>query len=722
MRVEWLRFLLISFMILTFISSCSYSPNASEEDESSLLITLEFPENHLEDVSVTPRFSWHTDGGELDRVVYNLYLSKNKEDVEREASDALIAKGIRENHFENGTPLDFSTKYFWKVVAYKDDVKAESDVWDFTTVSSSSGTPKLSLSEVATIMVGESNTYDVSYASDLLYVGTDKGIYIMNGKSVIKRFSTDALIEQIEVAGNSLYVILNRYGINYLITLDISDPLNPHPLNVISIDDLEPFFRVDDYRIFLKDSDKVKIYEYDPKSSELSLKASLNEDVRDIAVLSDVMYIATGDSVKVFDISDLENPIKVNEITRPYCDIEKIAVHSNKLFIKTSSELIVMDISDPKDPALLGKASDLNMSTNSMIALDNRLYMAGPSWIDVFDLSDITSPRLVKSKHVIYISRLRSINGNLYVTGLNNGVTILNKDLEELDRVFPYANVRTAILDHNTLYAYSSSKLNTVDLTPDLSASKVCEFFLPDYMYYINKLLLHGTVLYLGDFYSPLAAVDVSKKCQPNLLFQSNIEGRFDVENGYVYVISSDGDLYIAKLNGDSTPIVVGHTNISFGQVTDITAASETVYLSTLKGILIVDVSDPSSPQVVHKEEIYGIWRIQKRDDYIYATASDGDIKLIVFKLLSNHTLLKVNELDVKTLSDFVDMESEKGYIFILERNSLHIIDLSNPENPVEVLQYNDIPQLSNDLSLDGDMIIISGWENGIHILRIEKR
>lgn len=727
MKSEWIRFLVLIFMAFTFVSSCSYNSARNDERESSIIVVLDFPENRSKSVSITPRLSWHIEGEDISDVEYDVYLSKNKEYVESEDPRALIAKDIHENQFEVKDPLSFSTEYFWRVVAHKDDMKTESSVWSFKTVSTNANleASEISISKVATIMVGESSAYDVAFENNLLYVGTDRGIYIMKDKSVIKRFTIDTLVEQIEVSNNVLHALLNRNGVEYFVILDISDPVHPKPLDATTVNTenldffSKPSFKIENNKIFLKNSNNVEIYEYNPEIKRLFLRSSINEKARDIAVLNNFIYVAEMDVVKIFDISDLNSPVKIGEITSEHWNIEKVVIYSNKLFIKTSSELIIMSLSDPRNPNLISKTSAPDVLANSMVIFNSRLYVAGDFYINIFDISDITSPRLIGSKYMNYISKMRLINGYLYLANLNNGVAILNKDLKEFDRIFPYANVEAALLYDDTLYTYSTLKLTTVSLTSDLSVSKVCEYFLPDYIYNVNNLLLEGTIIYLGN---PLSAIDVSKKCNPSLLFQSNIKGKFDVEGDYAYIASSDGELYIAKLNGDSTPTIVGHVDINSGWINDITVSSNTVYISTHDGISVVDVSDPSSPQIVHTEEIFDAERTRRYRDYVYVITHDGNIRLATFKSASNQVIWKVSELDIKDSCDLVDMEIKGGYIFILTERALHVLDLSDPENPVEVLIYENVPYRVNDMSVNGNMILISSWENGIQILRIEKR
>ena len=730
MKIGWLRFLIILLVALTFTSYCSYnSAENNEENKKPLSVVPDFPENHSKNISVTPQFLWHTEGEEISDVKYNLYLSKNRENVDREVSEALIARNIDKSHFEIEDPLDFSTKYFWKVVANMGDIEVKSDVWDFTTVSTNSNTenPEIFVSKVATIMIGESSAYDVAYENNLLYVGTDRGIYIMKGKSVIKRFAIDTLVEQIEVFDRVLYALLNQNETEYFVILDISDPMHPKPLDATTVNTenldffSEPSFKIKGNKIFLKDSNNVKIYEYNSKSKRLFFKSSISEKARDIAVLNNFIYVAEMDTIKIFDISDLNNPVKISEITSEDWNIEKVMVYSNKLFINTSSELIIMSLSDPRKPHLISKTFAPDVLANSMVFFNGRLYVAGDFYINIFDISDIASPKLIGSKYMNYVSKIRLINNYLYLTSSNNGVMILDSDLKELDHIFPYSDVEAAILYDDTLYAYSTLKLTTVNLTPDLSASKICEYFLPDYVYIYNAndLLLESTILYLGN---PLTAVDISKKCKPSLLFQLNIEGKFDVVGDYAYIASSDGKLYIAKLNGDSTPTIVGYVDINSGWINDITASSKTIYISTHDGILIVDASDPSSPQVVHTEEIFSAERTQRYGDYIYVITHDGNIRLTTFKSFSNQVIWEINELDLKDSCDLVDMEIEGGYIFILTKRYLHVVDLSNPENPAEVLRYENVPYSSNSMFVNGDIFLISSRENGVQIFKIEKR
>ena len=137
---------LVTMLLLIVLVSCVKIDTLHDEPGNPS------PTDGAVGVSITPTLKWETKY----KWPFEVYLSSDPKAVEKELESAQISSDSTENQCKINVPLEYNTKYYWKVVFKTFGVKMmESPVWSFTT-----GSP-LSL-EIPDQMVNEGDTLELN--------------------------------------------------------------------------------------------------------------------------------------------------------------------------------------------------------------------------------------------------------------------------------------------------------------------------------------------------------------------------------------------------------------------------------------------------------------------------------------------------------------------------------------------------------------------------------
>jgi len=108
----------ISGPLWTFTTRGNSPPNTPNDPD---------PEDGETEVPINACISWTSEDPEGDDVTYDVYFGKNDE-------PPLVSNNQSSNTYCLDDPLDFNTKYFWKIIAWDEyGLNSSGDTWTFTT-------------------------------------------------------------------------------------------------------------------------------------------------------------------------------------------------------------------------------------------------------------------------------------------------------------------------------------------------------------------------------------------------------------------------------------------------------------------------------------------------------------------------------------------------------------------------------------------------------------
>ena len=143
-----------------------------------------------------------------------------------------------------------------------------------------------------------------------------------------------------------------------------------------------------------------------------------------IAMYGDYVYAAF-DSVAIFDISDLENPVQVGSgITESPRDL---FVSDNMLYVLGQFQVYACSLDDPANPTYLGGYNFGGTRNYTRIIADGTtIYLYGEGMIQAVDLSDPQIP--IELSPIGFFGNFRDFdveNGVLAIGGSSDGVTLV---------------------------------------------------------------------------------------------------------------------------------------------------------------------------------------------------------------------------------------------------------------------------------------------------------
>jgi hypothetical protein len=284
-----------------------------------------------------------------------------------------------------------------------------------------------------------------------------------------------------------------------------------------------------------------------------------------------------------------------------------------------------------------------------------------------------------------------------------------------------------------------------------------------------------GNYAYVGA-YTTLNIVDISNPTTPYEVSSYTPNGKtidVQVSGSYVYIATYDfgggeNGIEILDITNPSNPSFA--SNINLGDevsICEITIKQDNIYVSVFDELIIIDITNPFSPQIIAEyDEIEPLFGITKDDNFIYVTSpfntlynnciwilnvenpaspniagyyfNEGDAQGI--EIRDNYAYIANGDLGLRILNiSDLDNIRESGYLFTpgtsnririsgdyafvayssdSYQGSLKIFDISDTSNIVEVSNFNT-PGNATDVAIQDEYCYIVDIDSGLYILNI---
>ncbi|NNL00738.1 MAG: hypothetical protein HKP39_00545 [Eudoraea sp.] len=168
-------------------------------------------------------------------------------------------------------------------------------------------------------------------------------------------------------------------------------------------------------------------------------------------IVNDYLYAVDSHTIKVFDISDLENPRNLEDVYAGF-DIETIFNRGNNLFLGSMRGMYIYDISSPATPTFISEFQH-GTACDPVVVDGDYAYVtlrggnncgATESGLFIVDISDLTSPVLSTSYAMDEPYGLGIKDNKLFICDGKSGLKIYDKtDIENLVSLNHYENIIT---------------------------------------------------------------------------------------------------------------------------------------------------------------------------------------------------------------------------------------------------------------------------------------
>jgi hypothetical protein len=466
-------------------------------------------------------------------------------------------------------------------------------------------------------------------------------------------------------------------GVGGTITLlDITNPLSPVEVSKVETPgSAVKILKTDDYLFVANGYWGLRIIDIsDPYNPVEVGNYEEAEEVLDVFIVDDYAYIAAEtDGLMILDISNPLNPILVGTYDEWPIELKAITVSENYAYVADCGRgLKIIDVNDPSNPFRVGSIEG-DYIANSIYQFDNfACFGASNQGFIIVDVSDPTQP--------VEIANLYSGDWVWDVDGSENMVFLATD-------------------------ATNGVNFRVLDLSDPYAVVEVSEYY--DVATDGEQISFYGNYVFWTSTYNGLRIMDISNPASPTKINTLSTSGPcYDVtvSNNYAYVVNND--LHILDISDPSNPIEVGsYITPLFEDGSAVYVNDNYAYMSGHEGLQIIDVTDPTNPLGL------GSFLTLKGDlphsgifvsgEYLFLLRKDV-FGFVIIDLTDPSSPIEVNRYSVEH-SGARNMYLIDNYAYVTyggnEENAyraLHIIDVSNPSNLIEV-GILDMPELTED-------------------------
>lgn len=390
---------------------------------------------------------------------------------------------------------------------------------------------------------------------------------------------------------------------------------------------------------------------FDPVNSQI-ISLKVQGDVRDVVCRDNILYIVKGR--EGFEIFDINIPSQPESLCRQDTNgfASGVAVSGNYAYVADGYEgLFIIDISSSKSPNYKGCCNTPGYSSD--VAIVEELGIA----IVADDVAGVQAISIMNPESPI-----------IYQTyNINNTV-----DKVEL------------VYYSNEIYSYSVTEdgvLKIIDVTPPLITS-----ISRNDLGSVNNIVIRGDLLYAAcgtgnSGNQGLYSYNISDPENPVKEQYVETKGAVyavDINGKYVYCVTDYGleiiDIATFKRSG-SYQINSGAAEILIMGDIGILSAPE-----DRRGLYFIDISRPTTPELIHTEDIYAK-DIEIQNNFLYVAAGDSGLKI--------YDISKKEHISYKATCEIPGLDTDllilKGtYAFTVNsyNGSVQIVDIRDPSTP----------------------------------------
>ena len=189
-----------------------------------------------------------------------------------------------------------------------------------------------------------------------------------------------------------------------------------------------------------------------------------------------------------------------------------------------------------------------------------------------------------------------------------------------------------------------------------------------------------------------------------------------DTQGNYAY-IGLGTRVGVLDVSKPSNPILIGQSQLLDNLVIDIAKHDNYVYAVTLSGLVVLNVADLYSPNVVNDDITFTVYSstgqqnmIEVVGNYAYVVTSQS---LLVINISNPTSPRVVGRLGIRT----GDMAVEGNYAYVINYPDLQIINISDPTSPNLVSSYSGGSLYS--VAVNANYVFVADIDNGVRVLDV---
>ncbi len=425
----------------------------------------------------------------------------------------------------------------------------------------------------------------------------------------------------------------------------------------------------------------------------------------DPCVVGEYLYTpANGNIIKVLSLDDLSNP---DEITRIESEepVTGIALLGDRLIVKQWRQYSVYDITSPSDPQYLSIVDNLPFS--GYYFQNQRLYLKHPHypWFLIYDASDLEHPQVVDTLYTGgEITTFATSENYLFVHLLNEEVQIYSINepgSPELVSSYPLSSnpdtLSAMAVSNNVLYVSNGDQFTLYDVTAHPEPVEIGSGSLEGYQLNTMKIEASDQTLYLFTNDRILHVIDFSDPANIQQVAEydhGGYRGMLLLDDANL-LLACDMHFSIQDFTDPESPAMVFADTIDVW-LEDVAIEGNYAFVSSTNGLIVVDIHNPFSPEIVCTLETTARKLIEIENGLVVVINQNGPCSIIDASNPNDPILIREIDLDISIFWEAEHiLQNNICYIpSTLHNTYAQSVDLTNPDSPVintigEIDSYN---------------------------------
>jgi hypothetical protein len=461
----------------------------------------------------------------------------------------------------------------------------------------------------------------------------------------------------------------------------------------------------------------------------MASKLYLGGGSKGIDIDNNFAYICDGTSgLQVVNITNPYNPIVVGNCIASG-NFLRIQVSNHIAYIADAIDgIIIFDVSEPGNPYILGSFNYDHYSISELYIDNNRGYLIlhsrnSPQYL--LKIIDISEPNAITElgEYEPLYSHLEDIvvDGDYaYLATSYEGLLILNvANPAHITAVGTYNTQSGTSISLSGNYAYITSSTNdglyVVDISQPRSPSLLGTYRNGGVL---SNIVVDSNYIYLtSGYFSNIEKISVLNPASPSrcaIYVGTSNTLNLSISDSYAYLASLTG-LKIVDLTDPSHPLDLFKENIGFTIGNNIDVSGQFAYLiDSFYGFRIINVADPANPNWIGGDDgLGGSGGIFINNNYAYIAVSSS-LQIIDVTNARNPELTGT----YITPGVLSNIYIRGNFAFITYNHGLSIINISNPANPLPIGNIT-LPGVPSSVFVLGDYAFIADDYLGLKVINI---
>lgn len=504
-----------------------------------------------------------------------------------------------------------------------------------------------------------------------------------------------------------------------LVTLDLSDPENPVEIGRSAplpnhIVDLAV---TGDHVVAAADLYGLRILSVEDPAHPVEIGSIAPHDsALGVFVVGDTAYLADrGEGLAIVSLEDKTAPQIIGSLDTPGTAYDVVVAGDYAYVADMRGGLRVVSVADPTEPIEVGSCETVEDAVD--VFLDGEIaYVANQyDGLEIVSVADPANPVHLASLRIDRPTDILVMGDLLYVSTEWSGIVVVSvadrQQPVELARFGDPGGGRSLALHDGTLLAADAARgLHVFSLSDPEAPERIGAF---DTASYGEDILVAGDLALLVDYHEGLHVISVADPARPDGIgfFPLTSAVGLDARGGLAFLCSPDG-IVIVDLSDPTSPAQLSSVRLG-AQAQAVAIDGDYAYvLSPYKGLRVVSIADPANAEVVAELPLPGFSAdITIRDELAFIAA--GGIRVVSVADPLHPVVIGAYESEQTSRSLWVDGDR----LYFGDGTYLRTLSIEDPAQPVELGLC--VPGLSPVIDQCGEHIIVGlGWR-GVRVFNL---